>query len=135
MLAIYSDIIRSIIKEIRKVNNATAQREDDQENLEDQMFKKELHEVGESLITEIHEESVKHGAIFVLVTQIEELHKASIKRGILSMDVSKALANRQFSLGEDLGHINGSGNGVLAWEIDRFLEENNVVPRHHRRSE
>jgi hypothetical protein len=71
------------------------------------------------------------GATFVLVTHIDELHQAALKRQIHSLNVSKPLSNRAYQLPERLWHINESGNGVLAWEIVRFLQTNRLIPNEH----
>ena len=88
-------------------------------------------DLGKALIFAMHEESSKHGATFVLVTQIKELHEASLEKQILSLDVSGPLANHKFSLPDNLKHINESGNGVLAWEIAEFLQTNQLIPIEH----
>jgi len=85
-------------------------------------FMKALFELGEVLVREMRQESLKHGAHFVLVTKMKELHKFCQTEGILSLDVSNALSNRRFALPENLGHMNEAGNGALAWEIARFLQ-------------
>ena len=79
----------------------------------------------------MREESSTHGATFILVTHIEELHEASLEKQILSHDVSRPLANQKFPLPDNLQHINESGNGVLAWEIAKFLQTNQLIPIEH----
>ena len=103
----------------------------DRKNLENKVFRKELYELGEALVYAIYKESLAHGAIFVLVTQIKELHEGALKRQILSLDVSRALSNPCFALPDNLQHINESGNGVLAWEIAKFLQAYQLIPTKH----
>jgi hypothetical protein len=55
--------------------------------------------------------------------RVTSLHRESMKRGIISFDVSMPLANPNFQLPRNLGHLNAAGNGVLAWEIPRFLTQ------------
>jgi hypothetical protein len=49
--------------------------------------------------------------------------------------VSKPLSNTGFLLPDKLLHISESGNGVLAWELARFLESNNLIPPKHLKKE
>jgi hypothetical protein len=111
--------------------NQLSQTRQDQQNLKDEAFRKELHALGAAIIYAMHEESSKHGAVFLLVTQVEELHRATLDKQILSLDVSRPLSNSKFSLPDDLGHINEAGNGVLAWEIANFLQTNRLIPVKH----
>lgn len=106
-------------------------KQQDEKNLTDEAFKNDLYELGEALIFAMHEESLKHGATFVLVTHIEELHQACLEKQILSLDVSIPLTNNKFSLPGNLAHINESGNGVLAWEIAKFFQTNQLIPKEH----
>jgi hypothetical protein len=108
-----------------------SQKQQDEKNLENEVFRKELYDLGTAIINAMHKESSKHGATFVLVNQIEELHEASLGKKILSLDVSKPLSNPKFSLPGNLEHINESGNGVLAWEIAKFLQTNHLIPIKH----
>jgi hypothetical protein len=111
--------------------NQLSQRQQDKQNLKDEAFKKELHALGAAIIYAMHEDSSKHGATFVLVTQVEKLHQATLNKQILSLDVSRPLSNSKFSLPDGLAHINEAGNGVLAWEIANFLQANRLIPVKH----
>lgn len=104
-------------------------KQQDEKNSEDEAFRKESYDLGEAIIFAMHEESSKHGATFVLVTQIEELNAAAQEKQILSLDVSRSLSNYKFPLPDNLKHINESGNGVLAWEIAKFLQTNQLIPK------
>ena len=108
-------------------------RQQDEKNLEDETFRKELYALGEALIFEMYKESSNHGAAFVLITKIEELHQACLEKGLLSLDVRNAMNNKKFQLPHKLLHINESGNGVLAWEITKFLNANYLIPFKHLR--
>ena len=108
-----------------------AQDKEDQRDLQNEAFRKELYELGEALVNAMQEESAKHGATFVLVTQIGPLHEAALKRKMFSLDVLEPLSNEKFALPAGLEHINESGNGVLAWEIANFLKANKLVPPSH----
>jgi hypothetical protein len=110
----------------------TSQKQQDKKNLEDEAFRSELYELGEAIVNAMHEESLKRGATFVLITHIEELHEAALEKQILSHNVSKPLSNHTFSsLPDNLGYINESGNGALAWEIATFLQANQLLPIKH----
>jgi hypothetical protein len=111
--------------------NQLSQTQQDKQNLKDEAFRKELHALGAAIIYAMHEASSKHGASFLLVTQVAELHQATLDKEILSLDVSRPLSNNKFSLPDDLGHINEAGNGVLAWEIASFLRRNRLIPVKH----
>jgi len=107
------------------------EQQQDKKNLEDEAFRNELYDLGEALIFAMHEETSMHGATFVLITHIDGLHEAALEKQILSLDVSRPLTNRKFSLPDNLEHINESGNGVLAWEIANYLQTNHLIPVEH----
>lgn len=107
-----------------------SRKRQDKENLEDALFKKELYDLGEALIYTMQEESLAHGATFLLVTTMKELYETKREKKILILDVRRALSNPKFPLPEPYGHINESGNGVLAWEIAKFLQTNQPIPAH-----
>ena len=113
---------------VRQVPTVNQQRRQNSTNATDDGFMKEMHKLGETIIYAMHEDSLNHDAAFVLVTHIEELHEAALKRQILSLNVSEPLSNPAFSLPYNLKHINESGNGVLAWEIAKFLQTHDLIP-------
>lgn len=121
---------------VRLVERGTSDRPkhrrlQDQKNLENEAFRKNLYELGEALVFAMHTESKEHGAPFVLVTQIQALHTAALARQMISVDVSMPLSNPAFSLPDGLDHINESGNGVLTWVIADFLQANHLIPAQH----
>lgn len=91
-------------------------------------FVREMNDLGAAIVAEMARESEQAGARFLLVTQVEALHRAMEERGIASLDVQDCLGNPLFSLPDDLAHINESGNGVLAWELARYLRAQGLVP-------
>jgi hypothetical protein len=113
--------------------NATIdeQRQQNAADTEDESFMTEMYALGEAIVDAMHQDSLAHGATFVLVTQIEELYEAALRRQILSLDVSEPLANLAYLLPQNLEHLNESGNGVLAWEIARYLQDNGLIPTNH----
>jgi hypothetical protein len=108
--------------------DAEVQQDLDKKNFENESFRKELYELGEALVLQIAKETRDYGATFVLVNQIDSLHSACIRNNIYALKVFKPMSNRKFSLKDDLGHFNEAGSGVLSWEIEKFLEENNLMP-------
>lgn len=116
------------------IQKAVNRKKKDKEEFEDGMFRKELYRLGEAIVCSMHKESRKHGASFVLVTQIAELHEAVLKRKIPALDVSQALSNRKFDLPDGLEHLSEAGNGVLAREIAKFLKENQWIPLKHQQA-
>ena len=92
------------------------------------LFRKELFELGETIIVSMHKESLKNGANFVLVSRFKKLFDAALKRGIISFDITEPMDNPKFY---SLRHINESGNGVLAWEIAKFLKQTQLIPARH----
>ena len=108
----------------------------DEKRMEDEAFRNELYDLGKALIFAMHEESLKQGATFVLVTHIDGLYldglyEAALEKQMLSLDVSRPMVNDKFPLPGNLSHINESGNGVLAWEIAKFLQTNQLIPSKH----
>lgn len=101
----------------------------DKKSMKDENFEKELYTLGDELIHEMHIESIKHAAGFVLVTRMKRLHDVALKKQMISLDVSNSLNNSEFALPKPYGHINECGNGVLAYKIANFLQENNLIPQ------
>jgi hypothetical protein len=111
--------------------NQLSQRNQDEQNIRDEAFRRELYELGAAIIYAMNEESSKHGATFVLVTRVKELYQATLDKQIFSLDVSRPMSNSKFNLPDGLSHINEAGNGVLAWEIAKFLQANRLIPVKH----
>jgi len=126
---LYNGLVSLINQE--EVEGPANQNQRDKDNLVEEAFRNELYDLGEAIIYAMHKESSGNGATFVLVTHIEELHEACLEKQISCLDVSRSLSNPKFSLPDKLGHINESGNGVLAWEIARFLQTNQLIPIKH----
>ncbi|MEE4604648.1 MAG: hypothetical protein V2J65_25445 [Desulfobacteraceae bacterium] len=78
----------------------------------------------------MQQELLKNGANFVLVSRFKKLFAAALKRGIIAFDVTEPIDNPKFY---SLRHINESGNGVLAWEIAKFLKKTQLIPDRHLR--
>lgn len=116
-----------ILNLIRPQPTATDQQQEDNQNSVDDSFIDEMRGLGLALILEMQKVSLEHGAEFVLVTNMSDLHRDALEEGILSLDVSAALANPAFSLPDSLKHINESGNGVLAWEIATYLQSEELI--------
>ena len=90
-----------------------------------------LYDVALAIIRQMDRESRRAGARFVLVTQLPRLHAAATRQGIVSVDVSAALVNRQLELPRDLAHMDEAGNGVLTWELATFLMRQRLIPQAH----
>jgi hypothetical protein len=120
--------LSGLIKRIKSPSQSNSQNG---MNSADEQFTREMHELGEAIILAMHKDSLEHGAVFVLVTQVDELHQAALEKQIPSLNVSKSLSNGAYRLPENLLHINESGNGALAWEISRFLQMNHLIPAEH----
>ena len=118
--------VRSILRP--KSPNQISQSRVDDKNKQDPEFEAKLHHLGEAIVMQMAQETRGHGAEFVLVTQIPRLHEAVSNGGFYSLDVREALRNPKFALPENFAHINESGNGVLAWEIVRFLNNYELIP-------
>ncbi len=128
---VYEIIDTAIRHTGKKKSNAISQSDQDNLRFNDKSFRDSMYNLGAEIVFSMNSESSEHGASFVLVTHIDELHQSAIEHGLLSMDVSEALANPIFLLPDKLSHINEAGNGVLAWEIATFLQENNLIPARH----
>ena len=107
------------------------QRRENTANMQDPEFSRMLYNTGDRIIYAMHEESARRGAAFVLVTQMSRLYKAAADRDIPVLNVDGALSNERYTLPDGLQHINEPGNGVLAWEITRFLKEGGLIPDRH----
>lgn len=130
-------VYRAIDSRLKRLTNRkepdrnSIQRQQDYRNIKVKIFKKQLYELGERLIREMHKESKEHGARFVVITRMRKLQKACEKAGILSHNVNEPLSNVGFRISKDDGHLNEPGNGVLAWEIAKFLKENGLMATNH----
>jgi hypothetical protein len=92
---------------------------------------KEMYELGDAIVFAMHEDSLDRGDTFALITQVDELRQAALKKQIYSLNVSKPLSNLAYELPEGPFHINESGNGVVDWEIAKFLQTNRLIPNEH----
>jgi len=102
---------------------------------QDEAFVARAEALGSRIVLEMDRVARRHGARFVLVTKQRRtygLYADAVAAEIPALDVSEALDNERFKLPGRLHHINEAGNGVLAWEIARFLEQQGLVPREHR---
>jgi hypothetical protein len=106
-----------------------------EKDLEDPTFEQRMYELAEAILGRIGRESVKHGARFLLVTEIERLRQECAQLGLTTLDVYEPLRNPAFQLPHGLQHINEAGNGVLAWELAKFLRESGIVPQIHWKTE
>lgn len=127
----YAILSKSLTRIMHQRSSAKQQEQLDKSNLENEEFRRKLYALGEKLVYTMHEESLTYGATFVLVTHIPKLYKATLEKGLFALNVKMALSNKQFKLPDNLKHINECGNGVLAWEIVQFLEQNQLVPPNH----
>ena len=100
----------------------------DKENAE---FQREMIELGDALIMAMNKESQRHGAEFLLVTQMPWLHERMVKRGVRSLDVRSALNDPTFKLPRGLSHLNEYGNHALASAIAGFLQQEGLIPARH----
>ena len=102
--------------------------EHDEKNLKDPAFKVKSYTLGARIVQEMNEVAKQQKAAFLVVTQVPDLHERMLAQGIQSIDVTTALDNPGFSLPNGLGHINESGNGVLAREVAKYLKSNRLIP-------
>ncbi len=108
-------------------NDLNAEVAQDVENMKDQNFMAELHKIGQAIIKEMKEFSNLNNSSFLLVTPIPKLIEFGRLNGIHVLNVGDALNNPLFALPDGLQHINEAGNGVLAWEIQKFIRANELV--------
>lgn len=113
------------------LNRPRHQRLADQKDAEDEAFRHETGELAEAIIRAMHDDSRDRDADFLLVTHIERLHDFALSEGIHSLDVTIPLNNPLFPVSEELMHLNESGNGVLTWEIAKYLRDRKLVPADH----
>lgn len=113
------------------LNRPRHQRLADQKNAEDGAFGRESNELAEAIVRAMHHESRDHHAAFLLVTHLERLHHFALSESIHSLDVTTPLNNPLFPVSDELMHLNESGNGVLTWEIAKYLRDRMLVPATH----
>ncbi len=108
-------------------------REDEVDDLnsKDPEFMAALHELGEAIVWETAQEVERFGADYVVVTPMHRLRDFLQGKSVSVLDISKSMGHKGFDLPERMSHINESGNGVLAWELVRYLEAENLVPEKH----
>ena len=128
---VYEILLAAVDRFQKSRSPSAARKRTDKRNSRNPQFEDEVNRLGEAIVFQMKAEALKHGAEFVLVTNIHRLHAAAVEKGVLSINVAEALDNTLFDLPDKLKHINESGNGVLAWEIARFLRENRIIPVDH----
>jgi hypothetical protein len=131
----HSRVYRIVHDARKRITNedgaADKQKKQDELRFQDETFRRGMYQLGAEIVFAMDAESLEQGASFALITQIDELHQSALNHGILSVDVSTALSNSTFPLPDNLAHINEAGNGVLAWEIVKFLKKKKLIPAHH----
>ena len=128
---IFRNSLVRLVMNKKEQETPLSQKQQDEKNSENEAFRKELYDLGAAIIYAMHNETLQHGATFFLATEIKELHEACLEKQILSLNVSEPLSNSKFALPDNLQHINESGNGVLAWEIAKFIKTNQLIPHEH----
>ena len=53
--------------------------------------------------------------------------------GVPVLPLDGPLQNAMFRVGAEDGHPNVAANGVIAWELFRFLRHNGLIPARHLR--
>ena len=112
-------------------DGSRGQPRDDGDERYDEVFTRQMHLLGEAIVSAMHADCTQRDIAFVLVTQMEDLHRFAHEKGLFTLNVKEALANPRFSLPDGLKHINEAGNGVIAWEIARFLRREGLVSDAH----
>jgi len=125
--AIFRDGVLGMLQKKATSEDSQLVKEDNKKNQVNQEFNKALEDTGLAILKAMDQESREHGAQFLLITSMPSLHKTVMEANIHSLDISIPLYNHLFKLPEDLEHINESGNGVLAWELARYLKANQIV--------
>ncbi len=92
----------------------------------------EINELAEAIILRMDKVCREHKARLFVVTAIESLFRCCEANGILVHNTTAPMANNLQRLPDGLGHVNEAGNGALAWEIARFLFQEDVIPRTNR---
>ena len=108
------------------------QQVNDKRDAEDPEFVAAMNELGFAIIQETQKQVTADGSVYIVATPMPELLEPCQANGIPTLDLRKSMGNERFQLPNRLSHINDSGNGVLAWEIARYLEENDLIPPKHR---
>jgi len=127
----YQNFHDGLLGLIRNGDSDFQQRQQNARHSADKKFMKEMHGLGEALVDAMHQDSLEHDAVFVLITPMRRLHTATSRKGIFSLDVSRSLSNPAFALPGLLEHLNESGNGVLTWDIAECLQTNQLIPAQH----
>lgn len=125
---LYRDLQQVLIRLIKGEATAPSQGAADESEAKSTEWVDSMFELALAILAEIDAESERRGAEFLLVTEIARLDEMARAAGLRSLDVAKSLTNERFELPDGLEHINEGGNGVLAWEIARYLEREGLVP-------
>lgn len=131
---LYRDLSQVAIGLLKKAigRDGAAQAAAPDDTGSDPVFVDRMYEMGIAILRQLHRESATAGAHFVLVTELPRLHEECTKLGMTSFNVSEPLRNPRFALPYGLQHINEAGNGVLAWELARFLTRTSLIPASHK---
>jgi len=128
-------VLYQIVAEILQITftdtpSNTAQDAADQKRLADPAFRNRMYRLGAEIVSAMNDDAQEAGAAFVLMTRINRLADSMAARDIPVLRVNAPLANPGLELEGD-PHPNAAANGILAWELARYLRQNKLVPAPH----
>lgn len=92
----------------------------------------ETNRMGWLIARQMERECAERGVAFVLVTRVGELGVEAMKAGFNTQFMALPLFNSELALPHDpFRHPGVAANGVIAWEMARFLMLKGLVPQDH----
>lgn len=114
-----------------KMRSDDEQQVDNERDAANPEFVAAMNELGMAIVKETQAQVTADGSSYIVATPMPELLEPCQTQGIRTLDIRKSMGNERYKLPHRLSHINEAGNGVLAWEIARYLEENELIPPKH----
>jgi hypothetical protein len=92
----------------------------------------ETVDLGWRITLAMRDQCREHGAQLVLATDVGELAMKAYQADLPTAFPAFALTNPELALKHDpFRHPNEAANGIIAWELTKFLKENKLVPQDH----
>ena len=95
----------------------------DDANERDPVYHERMLQLALAIVRETKKAAERSGAAYLLVTRQDDFAERCAQEGIAALNVRPAMDNPAFLLSHGFEHMNEAGNGVLAWELAKYLKE------------
>lgn len=94
-------------------------------------FMDKAHSLAARIIQRLNRRVTETGATLVVLNQVLALHKQLLRAGIPAHFIAPAMESGHTILNSKDLHPDEAGNGILAWELTRYLLQNGLIPEQH----